>query len=60
MNGTIVKRKSYGDQPGRGAREATISQGRIKKGFAKTVEQVPIYDQTSLRKMVMDAAPRDP
>ena len=38
----------------------TLSQPRIKKGFAKTTEQVPIYDQTSLRKMVMDAASRDP
>ena len=38
----------------------TLSQPRIKKGFAKTAEQVPICDQTSLRKMVMDAASRDP
>ena len=41
MNETTVKRKSYGDQPGRGASEATISQGRIKKGICEPSEAIP-------------------
>jgi len=54
-----VERKNCGSQSGRGASKATISQGRIEKGFARYPEQVPIH-QTTLRKMVMDGSSRDP